>query len=78
MVQVQDFDYLVKQVSQLEVSQTKPEKPEPEKPEELGHAMRKYFYFEKDWININHGKTLSPVERTAPPLQFSSAVDAAI
>jgi hypothetical protein len=51
MVQVQDFDYLVKQVSQLEVSQT-----EPEKPEELGHAMRKYFYFEKDWININHGK----------------------
>lgn len=68
MVRAEDFNYLVKQASQLEVSQTAPEKTEPEKPEELGHAMRKYFYFEKDWININHGKTLSRVSINPPPL----------
>ncbi|KAH8155204.1 uncharacterized protein LAJ45_00213 [Morchella importuna] len=75
MVQVEDFDYLVKQVSQLEVSQTEPEKPEPEKPEELGHAMRKYFYFEKDWININHGSFGTyprPVGRALQAFQAAS------
>lgn len=42
-VQPKDFDYLLDEISRL-----KPEK-------ELGHALRKYFYFAKDWININHG-----------------------
>ena len=26
----------------------------------FGNGMRKYFQFDEDWINLNHGNTLPP------------------